>query len=754
MTSNSVSDTSSLRLIPTPQNAQFVDGNHKTYSRDKVYTISVMEQETAKLRFAARYLKEQLEEQFGLHFNVQWRQLPNQEEDIVVYSNPTLQDTHLPLDLGVFDQENAAEQGYVVRSEPGQPVCVCAQSDQGSQYGIATLTQLLSATGGHAVLPNVLIEDFPQYRYRGNRWLIKVEQTNWAYDWGDGGGAFRERVREKLDLALLCKVNVIIFDGWGWGLDTFPELAGWMREFNREARLRGIHLMHSGFGSGIAGGFRDRPRLYRGQVLENRREYPDGEIYHCIAGERYCATCLSNESLMQLRLDDIRTFVQEVEPGALYIHQQDEGLTPETWLKRCPDCRKKWPNDEIAAADGMAGAYAYLYDRMTETVQSVQNDGYSGAKDCLIMPISPGYLSYGLDDQEWNIGLRYWSTLSGLLKRRENVFPGFREIFINQTDDRRRARQLKEAFNTNGEGQTYGILFFYGADSHHNDKLFLPVPALNYIFEGTDMLLSPCGHSYSEPLQLLNAEYMWNPHSSGFFTFEEKPEDFASIKKLYFECQYNEFQPEALFHDFLGTACAKLYGKEAGAVMHEMFRIEGKNHEPPIPYLDNSGLIRGEMRGSEAEGGGREGSVFQYYSWPSEAPEEKRALIRERIRESLAATVKASEVLERGLQKENLEEKGRDYIRWYASSLEEGVRYVGYLDSYVSLVDEVDSGQSPSIASDTNLLLGELAERREHNRRSRLQPVDYAGGTLSGREEIIDFVEANLKKLLEQVEDK
>ena len=161
-----------------------------------------------------------------------------------------------------------------------------------------------------------------------------------------------------------------------------------------------------------------------------------------------------------------------------------------------------------------------------------------------------------------------------------------------------------------------------------------------------------------------------------------------------------------------------------------------------------------ENEGAEAEGGGREGSVFQNYSWPSEAPEEKRALIRERIRESLAATVKASAVLERGLQKEHLEEKGRDYIRWYASSLEEGVRYVGYLDRYVALVDDVDSGRSPSIASDANLLLGELAERREHNRRSRLQPVDYAGGTLSGREEIIDFVEANLKKLLEQVEDK
>ena len=72
MTSNSVSDTRSLKLIPTPQNAQFVDGSHKTYSRDKVYTISVMAQETAKLRFAARYLKEQLGEQFGLHFNVQW----------------------------------------------------------------------------------------------------------------------------------------------------------------------------------------------------------------------------------------------------------------------------------------------------------------------------------------------------------------------------------------------------------------------------------------------------------------------------------------------------------------------------------------------------------------------------------------------------------------------------------------------------------------------------------------------------------
>jgi len=49
------STTSALRLIPTPQKARFIDHNRKTYSSDRVYTISIMEEETAPFLFAARF---------------------------------------------------------------------------------------------------------------------------------------------------------------------------------------------------------------------------------------------------------------------------------------------------------------------------------------------------------------------------------------------------------------------------------------------------------------------------------------------------------------------------------------------------------------------------------------------------------------------------------------------------------------------------------------------------------------------------
>jgi hypothetical protein len=141
------SATSALKLIPTPQKARFIDHNHKTYSRDRVYTISIMEEETAPLLFAARFLKKELEETCGLHFNIQWRRMPQAPEDIIIYSDSALHKKQLPLalDLGVFQQENAAAQGYVLLNAPGHPIYVCAQSDQGAQYGIATLIQLFAA---------------------------------------------------------------------------------------------------------------------------------------------------------------------------------------------------------------------------------------------------------------------------------------------------------------------------------------------------------------------------------------------------------------------------------------------------------------------------------------------------------------------------------------------------------------------------------------------------------------------------------
>merc|ERR1711964_77508 len=97
-----------------------------------------------------------------------------------------------------------------------------------------------------------------------------------------------------------------------------------MKEVNREARLRGISLVSTGQSSG----FCHRRNMiatsiYRGEVLENRNSYPDGESYECIGGDIYAGTCLSNRDLVRRNMESIVNFVSSVEPSALYVHQLD-----------------------------------------------------------------------------------------------------------------------------------------------------------------------------------------------------------------------------------------------------------------------------------------------------------------------------------------------------------------------------------------------------------------------------------------------
>ena len=90
----------------------------------------------------------------------------------------------------------------------------------------------------------------------------------------------------------------------------------------------------------------------------------------------------------------ITDLVRTVEPGALYIHHEDTGhykSNVEHWKTRDPGCKGRWPNDDFAAIDGGAGALAYRYGQIVESVQRVRNPdtGYDAARDCTIILISP-----------------------------------------------------------------------------------------------------------------------------------------------------------------------------------------------------------------------------------------------------------------------------------------------------------------------------------------------------------------------------
>ena len=747
-------------VIPTPRYLERTDHEHKTYTRSRVYTIGLWGEPTERLWFAGEFLKKNLRIQHGLHFTISEGADGRGEEDIVIGRDISLPEREEH--RAFFKKENARKQGYVIEIGKGAPVTLQAPSDSGCLYAVSTLVQLFRPHGEEVRLDSASIEDYPDFRYRGIRWLIQAEIGVWAYDRGDGPEAYRQRIVEKLDMALAYKINVVLFDGFGWGTDAHPEYAGLMRELNRQARLRGIHLMHGGYGAGLAGVFRQKSDLYRGQILENRKQYPDGAVYPCIAGENYCATCLSNESLMELRLAELRKFVDEVEPGALYVHQQDEGLSDENWRMRCPECRKKWPSDALAAEDGMAGAYAFFYDAVVGAVKGVAKSEYDASRDCLVTLASPGYLGHTLDDEQWRLGLEYWSTVSRLMKHRDGVFPLFRELFYNHRNSRPRTPELRKALHSHGKRLGFGIIHFYGADGHHNDRLFLTNPVLNYVFQGADMLLSASGHAYQEPLQLLDAEYMWNADHSRFFALPKKTAGYDAFKQLYYKCQYGLFEPEEICAEggFLEVACSKLYGSAAGPEMARLFRTRGKNGEPPVPYLKNSGLLRGEMRGAEGEGGKREGGIFEHFTWPDSPSLKLAGKITTRMRESLQATVEAASLLKELLASGALEKGPFEELSWYCESLESGTRYLGYLDEYLKIYAAVknhlensgsEAGRADALAR-IHILLDVIDGARVYIHSSHLNPIDHLGGALAGREMILDFVEKNLFAMVKHVE--
>ncbi len=61
-------------------------------------------------------------------------------------------------------------------------------------------------------------------------WLLNVEINRWALDRGQGIEAFARLCERKLDEMLRLKINMVLMDGFGWGLEQrFREYGPLMR---------------------------------------------------------------------------------------------------------------------------------------------------------------------------------------------------------------------------------------------------------------------------------------------------------------------------------------------------------------------------------------------------------------------------------------------------------------------------------------------------------------------------------------------
>lgn len=712
-------------IIPTPKNGSFVAGN--------ALVINTF--------FVDAEIGNVLESALNIFENEYYIEVSEKNDADLIITNKID-------NISFFEEKNAKSQGYILKKDSGKPVILQAKSDLGLAYGLMTLLQIMNKK-----IDSFFICDSPDIEFRGNKWLLWNETEVWSYDFGDGIEAFKKRIVRKFDMCLKFKINMVFFDGWGADIDRTPEYKSLMKFCCQEARKRGIYLIFGAYTMGYGLSAHSFGKHF-GKVYKNIKDYPNGEEYECLGTYkkdpyddsiepyvtgRTFGTCISNKSLMKAKLDELKTFIREVQPGALYLHNMDSHvIEPMLWEARCDECRKRWPNDDLFAKDGMAGAFAEFFDELNSGLQSVKSEGYDSAEDLLLFNVSPGYMWYVCKDGEIEQATKFWNAVKKYSKVKKNVYPLFRELFFNKNDNKMRFPDVVSKLWEDKHG--FGIINFSGGGGFYTDKLFFASSVFNYMFEGTEALITCSGSAFQEPLQVFNAEYMWNTKNSGFYNLTERPQNDKEFMKLYVDSRNAKFRPEEIFGEgkMIDVICEKLYG-EHSKLMSGIFKLCGKNAECIAPYACSKETF---TAGND---------VIIKFRWDNELPEEEIEELTERFSEIERLNVQAQQMFKMA---ENLTPD----LKSFRDMLSLNNYLVSFWNRYLQLYAMTEKfvkegkGDKNIILSLINVLLEEVRTEHKRHKEMKFEYVDAMLGALARREEMLEVQEYNLELMIQSIE--
>jgi hypothetical protein len=570
-------------IVPLPKLIQVLEGKHLTSRNNKP---------SFRVNFAER----------PAEFT---RRLDVFSEELIDLSGGTITENHdeaVDFDVTINLHKklpNPSREAY--RLIITDTIQISANDYPGMLYAVATLRQLLARNqAGQIEFPHCEIYDYPDIEFRGAaRWLVELEGTRMMYDWGDGREKVLERYRRKVDFCMRHKINMAFFDGFEWKTDKYPQYVDDIRSLNNYAAARNVRLEFGGHGIGFGG--------FPGHTLEgikglgdyNRRSYPDGEIYECgrITGASFNphfpsvtsnamrnGTCRSNDDLNELKKAELENYVRQLEPGVLYIHNEDISQYAELeqmWLNRCPDCRARWPEDNVASPNGAAGAIAYGMQCLYEGIASVKNpnSGYDGERDCQIIFASPAYGTFSEDDPTWQHISDFWVAVSKELGHSQIMFC-VREQFYQMNNNTLRIKQLSERMQREGGGHGLFVFVVSGADLYTNSALFAATSRLNHFFDGARAIFNFNGGLFAAPQEIYNSEYAWNLHSQFGI---DKATGYNKAKEKYLSRSANLEYPETDF--LLKRACELCYGDAAAEMMQFYLCRDEDNNFPAALFF-------------------------------------------------------------------------------------------------------------------------------------------------------------------------
>ena len=662
----------------------------------------------------------------------------------------------------LFEKKYAKEQGYYL-CKKGNQIIIAAYTECGAMYALMTLDQLFYEN----TLPESFeIKDSPDFKNRGIKWLIWAETGIWSYDRGDGIEAFKERTIRKLDQCLKYKINSVVFDNYGLETERFPGYNDLVKTLNREARKRKVTLSHGCYA--MSYGLKGQGKgVLRTELHMNRKSYPDGEIYKCIGtyidgcpedevmGREY-GTCLSNEALMECKLKEIEEFVKAVEPGALAFHNMDaDDILPPLWNARCEDCRKKWPNDDIFAEDGCAGAFAYFIKNLYEGICKIKSDDgkYDAARDLRVHMASPGYLYMGKRKELAENTRKFWQKVVELLPRYKNFSVGFRENAYDVESNELVFDKLRDGWENCGIGAGY----FCGGDGFYSDKLFVPGGLFCRLMKSATGITIYNGNGNQEAMQVCNAEYMWNCENSAYYNIPDMPDNQKDFEPFYIDYLKGITRPEEIYGDegLLKIACEKLYGKEAAEDFKQLFTTHGEDGAPPLTspcsceiYTNYSKVVY-PMRWDNAE-------------LPEDSEEELSInKILDKYIQIDYATKKAKEISFKIYKEKKYYPQLEEDVKWLVDNFTVCEHFMDMFVRYMQCYKKVNAyfTKGEKVPEETKTMLEALKleadEFLAEINGMGLEAIDYLGGALVRRDEMADFLSYNSEIMLRSIaEDK
>lgn len=637
-------------------------------------------------------------------------------------------------DRSLFSERFASEQGYLIL-RAGDTTEVYAETERGLAYAALTLLQMLGTDIG-----DFRIGDLPDFSLRGVRWLLWAETGCWSYDFGDGADAIIKRMKRKLDMLFLYKINYVYADGFGFDADRFDGYDRIMREVSDYARSLGILIAVGGYT--MSYGMVGHLNSYQGKHFMNRKSYPDGEVYDCIGTydkkvglkSRNRGTCLSNDALTELKLSELTEFLRRTHATSLFFHNMDaDEIHPELWAARCPECRRRWKSDSLFSKDGAAGAFAEYIDKIMSRLREVKDGDYDASRDLEVRMCSPGYLyAKSTGDRDFDNGIRFWAAVADNVKDPRGFGIDFREQYFYHGKPVARAATVEK-----GIGRvSRSVINFPGADGFYNDHLFTLTSTLNYIMRGYDDMFVMNGNSIEEPLQLFNAEYTWRAEGSAFYE-PPHPECYEDFMSLFGDMLKGRVRPPEIYSEdgLLGLITERLWGKSAGKYMREVYSLIGDDGECPIACAANVEIYTNYTK------------VVYPMRWDNPIDRENIAGMKKRFTVCAALSRTAEQKTLKALECYDGDPDSYPDLKMLCNAFGMGARLCRSLSEYMTVFETLDAAFKESSPLPSAEIFAPLdkstAEYSDYIDSVYKDPLDHFEGIFIRWKEMLDFLRYN-----------